>query len=111
MALWGLPVGDSSRLWSVLLLVWAARACCLPECAAGCHPLPLHSSGDGSAALDSGACYNTGLATGAPSLSVPASYSNSQSTWAPSAESSQSPPVLDLCNQVQSILLKGERVE
>ena len=94
---------------SPLLLSILAAACvgCL-GCAPGCAPLlGIVSQWNGSAALVPGACYSVASAASTVALSVPGTSNNTQPTWA-SAVSASQPPVLDLCNQVQSISLQGE---
>ena len=94
----------------LLLRFILAAACigCLRGCAPGCAPLlGIVSQWNGSAALVPGACYSVASAASTVALSVPGTSNNTQPTWA-SAVSASQPPVLDLCNQVQSISLQGE---
>ena len=90
----------------ILLCCWLAAAYCLQQCApTGCQPLT-------SSDFASGACYYLASPASTPALTLqPTSSLNSTlSTWAsvPAAAGAQQLPVLDLCNQVQSIwLLQG----
>ena len=102
-----------TALLLLLLDCWAAVYCvyCL-GCAPGCQPLldaPTFKNEDGGEALllDGGSCYSCWSTDSTPCLSVPPIYnstSNITTTWGPSPASAQQ-PVLDLCNQVQSIWL------
>ena len=90
----------------LLLCFWLAAAYCLQCAPAGCQPLTSY-------AFASGACYYLASPASTPALTLqPTSSLNSTlSTWASvpaAAAGAQQLPVLDLCNQVQSIwLLQG----
>ena len=114
--------GSHGSNWLCLLAcccwAWARSACCLEAlgCGApGCTPVLLQPDGSGSQQLllERGACYSVSSARtfSTPSLSVQPAGDTS---WSPSPQLEQQqqllpPPVLDLCNQVQSIWLpQGE---
>ena len=107
-------VGGRALLRGVNLLLFIALAAC--QCAPGCLPLQgvLPQGGSDAAtaaALVGGSCYTLNSAASTPNLSVlPGSSSNSSSSYSTTwASTSAASPVLDLCNQVQSIwLLESE---
>ena len=89
-------------LWVLILLLTYACATSL-DCAPGCQALQeLSASSPGAVTLDGGSCYSVGSAYSTPALAV----SSSTAEWAPSPLLPAAPPVLDLCNQVQSIWLQ-----
>ena len=91
-------------LWVLILLLTYACATSL-DCAPGCQALQeLSASSPGAVTLDGGSCYSVGSAYSTPALSV----FSSTAEWAPSPPQGLPPatPVLDLCNQVQSIWLQ-----
>ena len=108
----------------LLVLSWAAHVLCPLGCAPGCRPLPgtayQYDEHAGSAALllDWGGCYVASSADSTPCLVVPPqglggrslglpSSTTTVTTWSPSQlqQQQQQQPIVDLCNQVQSIWL------
>ena len=86
----------------LLLLAWAATIRCSPVCSPTCQPLAGTYDGSAALLLQSGLCYTCTSLTSTSSL--PPLASNTTTVWSASAPSQQlSPPVLDLCNQVQNI--------
>ena len=98
----------------LLLGCWLAAAyCCQPCAPVGCQPLqdaPAHT-------FAGGACYYLSSSANTPALTLPptpcahpSSLNSTCNTWA-SVPAAQQLPVLDLCNQVQSIwMLQGPRM-
>ena len=113
--------GSHGSNWLCLLAcccwAWARSACCLEAlgCGApGCTPVllqPDHGSSSQQLLLERGACYSVSSAStfSAPSLTVPPGSSSWSPATQPQLQQEQQqqlpPPVLDLCNQVQSIWL------
>ena len=109
------------KVHAVLRLVYylPLAAYCLAATAAGqyysapgCTPLLQGAAYDSSSFLylDGGSCYSCATSTSTPCLTVPvpqgpllaANTTNTKAVWLPTPQSGQQ-PVLDLCNQVQSI--------
>ena len=95
---------SSFRAIAAWAWVWViVRACCL-QCAPGCLQLQAISDADGSAVLHrSQSCTSISSDSSTPAVTLPPASLNA--TWTAAPPTSPQLPVLDLCNQVQSIWL------
>ena len=106
-------VAHPGRTLFLLYLSLATSACL--QCAPACQPLPeiVSSNSSSSAFLDPLSCYVIDSSSHTPSLSLlpPLGSPSATITWTSAAAAAaaapvpQQLPVLDLCNQVQSIWL------
>ena len=84
---------------------WATCACCL-QCAPGCLQLQAISDAGGGAVLHSQSCTSISSESSTPALSLLLN-----ATWTAAPTTPPLPlPVLDLCNQVQSVWLMQGRL-
>ena len=99
-------IGMEARFFILAIAAWAwawsTCARCL-QCAPDCLQLQAISVADGSAVLHSQSCTSISSESSTPALSLPPASLNASWTAAPTT--SPLLPVLDLCNQVQSVWL------
>ena len=99
------PLSSGMRACSSFLAIaaWVATCASCLQCAPGCLQLQALSDADGSSVLHSQSCTAISSDSSTPALSLlPASLNAS---WSAAPTTSPQLPVLDLCNQVQSVWL------